>query len=83
MLTMQTSNVELRKAVADAVHLVNNHSGQAAVRLVFDSVDIPALDFVANSATFQGDSFVFTSGFETFDGTLGELKDIRAEVIRH
>ena len=73
---------ELRQAVTDVVKLVNSHSGQASVRLTFNSKEYPAVDFVANSGSFQGDNFCFTSGFETYDGSIEELKDIRAELIR-
>lgn len=73
---------ELRKAVTDAVQLVNKNSGRAAVRLVFGDVGAP-VDFVANSGSFQGDRFVFTAGFETYDGRLEELVGIEAHVIKH
>jgi hypothetical protein len=71
----------LQSAVADAVNLVNAHSGQASVHLRFNSDDFAEVDLVANSATLQGDHFSFTAGFETVGGTLAELADIRAEVI--
>lgn len=75
-------NSDMQMAVADAVRLVNSHSGQASVRLKFNSGDVPELDFVANSARVLGDRFVFTAGFETFDGSIRELADIHAELIR-
>lgn len=74
---------ELRKAVTDAVRLVNANSGRAAVRLMFGGIDPPVIDFIANSGNFQGDRFVFTAGFETYDGRLDELVGIEANVIRH
>jgi hypothetical protein len=75
------TTIELRKAVADVVALVNRHSGGASVMLRFNSTEVPPLDYVANSASFQGDRFFFSSGFETFDGCIEELADIHAEVI--
>ncbi len=71
----------LRKAVTDAVDLVNSHSGAASVRLEFNSEAVPPLDFVANSGSFEGENFIFTAGFETYGGSVEELKDIRAELI--
>jgi len=76
-------NAGLQRAVADAVNLVNTHSGQAAVRLQFASADQADLDLVANSASLKGDQFTFTAGFETVVGTVAELANIRAEVISH
>mgnify|MGYP003573953360 CR=1 FL=1 len=78
-----TQNDQLQRAVADAVQLVNDHSGQACVRLLFNSGDDGPIDFVANAASLQGDHFTFRSGFETFDGRLAELADIRTDLIRH
>lgn len=77
---MVTDRSVLRKAVVDAVSLVNSHSGKAAVTLRYNADDYP-IDFVANSGTFQGDRFVFTAGFEQYRGTLDQLADIRAELI--
>ena len=71
----------LRKAVTDAVDLVNSHSGAASVRLEFNSESVPPIDFVANSGSFEGENFIFTAGFETYGGSVDELKDIRAELI--
>ena len=76
-------NPELHRNIADAVKLVNAHSGQASVCLRFHSDELAEVDFVANSASLQGDRFTFTAGFETFDGTVTELAGIRAELIRH
>lgn len=73
---------ELRKAVMDAVQLVNKNSGRAAVRLTYGELNAP-VDFVANSGSFQGDRFVFTAGFETYDGQIDELVGIEAQVIKH
>lgn len=77
---MKSDRSVLRKAVVDAVSLVNTHSGQAAVTLRYNADDYP-VDFVANSGAFQGDKFVFTAGFEQYAGTLDQLADIRAELI--
>ena len=75
------SDSHLRKAVTDAVELVNSHSGAASVRLEFNSESVPPIHFVANSGSFEGENFVFTAGFETYGGSVDELKDIRAELI--
>jgi hypothetical protein len=77
-----TFTPSLQQAVADAVRLVNAHSGQACVRLQFNA-DVAEVDLVANSASLQGDRFQFTAGFQTVDGTIGELANIRTEVIGH
>ncbi|TWT44259.1 hypothetical protein RAS1_06690 [Phycisphaerae bacterium RAS1] len=75
---------ELKQAVADAVNLVNAHSGKATIRLRFASDGLSdELDFVANSARLNGDMFTFVSGFETFGGKVAELAGISAEVIKH
>lgn len=73
-------NFELRRAVMQAIDLVNAHSGQTSVHLRFadDPVDI---DFVANSARMLGEKFEFQAGFETYGGTVEELSDIKIEVI--
>ena len=47
---------ELRRAVMQAVNLVNAHSGQTSVHLRFAD-DPAAVDFVANSARIQGERF--------------------------
>jgi hypothetical protein len=72
---------DLQRAVMDAVNLVNTYSGQTSVRLLFNSDEMPELDFVANSAILRGHQFEFTAGFETYGGSIEELLDIRAEVI--
>ena len=69
----------IRRAVADAVELVNTHAGKAAVHLLFKGED--EIDFIANSARIEGDQFEFASGFESFTGSVGELSRIRAELI--
>jgi hypothetical protein len=71
---------ELRRAVMQAVDLVNTHSGQTSVHLRFahEPVDV---DFVANSAQMQGERFEFQAGFETYGGKIDELSDIKTEVI--
>ena len=79
MLGAQSANMQ--SAVASAVKLVNDHAGQAAIRLRFNSTELSEVDFVANSASLQGERFVFTAGFESFGGTLSELADIHAALI--
>jgi len=72
----------LHRAVAEAIDVVNAHSGQTTVHLRF--ADDPAeLDFVANAAALRDGSFEFHAGFETYSGSLEELSDIRTEVIGH
>ncbi len=71
----------LRKAVTDAVDLVNSHSGAASVRLEFNSATVPPVDFVANSGSVEGEHFTFTAGFETYGGSVDELKGIQTELI--
>jgi hypothetical protein len=71
---------ELRRAVMQAVDLVNSHSGKTSVHLRFAD-DPAAIDFVANSARMQGGKFEFQAGFETYAGSVEELSDIRTEVI--
>lgn len=74
----------LKQAVADAVNLVNAHSGKATIRLRFADAGFgDEIDFVANSARLNGDVFTFVSGFETFGGKVSELAGISAEVIKH
>lgn len=75
-------SLELRRAVMQAVNLVNAHSGQTSVHLRFAD-DPSAIDFVANSARIQGERFEFQSGFETYGGAVEELSDIKTEVIGH
>lgn len=77
---MLASTTTLRTSVEDAIKLVNLHSGQANVRLWFNSVQ-PPFDFIANSGALQGDNFVFTAGFETIEGRINDLREIRAELI--
>jgi hypothetical protein len=79
-MAMVTSQ-ELKRAVAEAVDQVNTHSGRACVHLRFNSADLPELEFLANSARLMGEKFLFTSGFETYDGSIEELASIRTEVI--
>ncbi|MGD8453961.1 MAG: hypothetical protein PVJ57_19265 [Phycisphaerae bacterium] len=80
---MGTPNPDLAADLANAVHLVNAHSGQAAVCLRFASGEADELDFIANSAAMQGDQFEFTAGIETYTGRVAELAEVRAEVIQH
>jgi hypothetical protein len=75
-------NPELRRAVAQAVDLVNTHSGQTSVHLRFTD-DPAAIDFVANAARLQGAKFEFQAGFETYGGSVEELSEIKTEVIGH
>ncbi len=70
----------INRAVADAVNLVNSHSGQACVHLRFAEYEEP-IDFVANAGFVRGEQFVFTAGFESIEGSIRELADIRAELI--
>lgn len=79
-MTMQA--VSIKDAVASAVDLVNRHPGEASIVLRFGGVDVPEIDFVANSARLEGERFMFTAGFEKFDGSVRELSDIRAELIQ-
>ena len=72
---------ELKRAVAEAVSQVNAHSGRACVHLRFNSVELPELEFLANSGSLVGERFAFTSGFDTYDGSIAELASIRTEVI--
>ena len=82
-MTIETQP-ELQRAVANAVDLVNRHSGETTVRLRFRSEDPqPEVDFVANSASFDEGAFVFTAGFETYSGSIQDLTDIRTELIGH
>lgn len=74
-------NPDMRRAVADAVSLVNTHSGHTAIRLLFASGADPEVDFVANSAVLRGKTFEFTAGFETYGGSVDELSEISATVI--
>ncbi len=78
MLGVQTN---LWSDVANAVKLVNDHAGLAAVRLRFQSPELSEVDFVANSASLKGDRFSFVAGIDTFDGTVSELAEIEAAVI--
>jgi len=73
---------EVQSAVASAVDLVNRNAGQTYVHLRF--ADDPAeVDFVANAASFAGGRFEFKAGFETYGGSVDELADVRAELIKH
>ena len=72
---------ELKRAVAEAINQVNAHSGRACVHLRFNSVELPELEFLANSGSLVGERFAFTSGFDTYDGSIAELASIRTEVI--
>ncbi len=74
-------NPGLQTAVADAVRMVNTQPGMTCVRLKFAG-EPAEIDFVANSADLLGDRFTFTAGFQTFDGSVRELADIRTELIR-
>ena len=74
--------VELRRAVAKAVDLVNSHSGHTSVHLRFAG-DPTAIDFVANSAQLRGGRFEFQAGFETYGGSVEELSEISTQVIGH
>ncbi len=78
---MTTVETDLKRALNEAVEMVNGHSGATTVRLEYDGS--PPIDFVANSGSFEGESFVFTAGFETYGGTLDQLRDVRARLISH
>lgn len=78
---MTTVETNLKKALNEAVRLVNGHSGATTVRLEYDGA--PPIDFVANSGSFEGENFVFTAGFETYGGTLDQLRNVRAQLISH
>ena len=73
---------EMQRAVANAVNMVNLHSGETSVRLRFRSDESePELDFVANSARLSEGGFEFTAGFETYTGSFEDLAEIHAELI--
>ncbi len=69
----------IQSAVADAVNLVNRHSGKTTIHLRF--VDTGEIDIIANAATFTDGAFEFQAGFETVGGSIDELLSIQAEVI--
>lgn len=71
----------LQQAVADAVRVVNDNSGLTCVRLRF-AQDQSEIDFVANAGQIGSGRFEFQAGFETYGGSIEELDDIQAEVIR-
>jgi hypothetical protein len=79
---MQGAHVsaELRRAVAEAIALVNSHSGHTSVHLRFVN-DPSEIDFIANSGRLQGTAFEFQAGFETYAGSVDELSEIKTEVI--
>lgn len=80
MIGVMTPNqTDIRRAVADAVQLVNRHPGQTCIRLRFR--DEYAEDFVANSAALNGESFSFSAGFDTYGGALEDLATIETETI--
>ena len=72
---------DLRRAVTEAVKQVNAHSGRACVHLRFQSGEPPELEFLANSGRVLGEKFIFTAGFETYDGSIDELASIRTELV--
>ncbi|GMU81241.1 MAG: hypothetical protein AMXMBFR47_11120 [Planctomycetota bacterium] len=72
---------EIHRAVADAVDVVNQKPGLTCVKLRFAD-DLSEIDFVANAAQFDSGRFEFQAGFETYGGSVDELADIHAEVIR-
>jgi hypothetical protein len=71
---------ELHRAVADAVDLVNAKPGLTYVRLRF-AEDPSEVEVLANSASLNGESFAFSTGFETLSGELTELAGIRTEPV--
>lgn len=74
-------NADLQHAVAEAVNLVNLHSGRTCVRLRFEG-DPGEIDFVANAAKLQEGRFEFRAGFETYRGLVSELSEINTELIQ-
>lgn len=71
----------IEREVTKAVELVNTHAGKACVFLEFsDQFDV---DFVANSATLRNGAFQFSSGIETYSGSIDELAKIRVELIQN
>ena len=52
---------QLERAVADAVSLVNAHSGQTSVTLRFHSAEFGEVDFIAHTASLKGDRFESSS----------------------
>jgi hypothetical protein len=73
--------MELSRAVAEAVNVVNSHQGETTVWLRFAESETEEFDFVANAAKLTGNSFEFMAGYDTFAGTVDELKEIRVQVI--
>lgn len=73
--------MELTRAVAEAVNVVNSHQGETTVWLRFANGDPEEFDFVANAAKLTGNSFEFQAGYDTFSGTVDELREIRVQVI--
>lgn len=72
---------QIEREVSKAVDLVNTHAGKACVFLEFeDQFDV---DFVANSATYRNGAFQFSSGIETYSGSVEELAKIRVELIKN
>ncbi|MGE0479257.1 MAG: hypothetical protein AB7Q17_02175 [Phycisphaerae bacterium] len=71
---------EIGRAVADAVRLVNQHSGRMCIQLRYCD-DPTTIDFVANRAQLNGGDFEFVAGFETYAGRIDDVADIRAELI--
>lgn len=71
---------QINDAIERAVNLVNTHAGQTNVSLRFQDDPVP-IDFIANGASFQGGTFEFQAGFETYSGRLDELQEIRSELI--
>lgn len=73
---------QMQQAVSDAVEMVNTQPGLTCVRLRFAD-DPYEVDFVANAAAFTAGRFEFKAGFETYEGAVDELSEIRAELISH
>lgn len=74
------AQTEIRRAVADAVALVNKRPGRTMVRLRF-AEDALEVDFVANSAKLEGERFTFMSGVEAYEGNLREIAEASAQAI--
>jgi len=74
-------NTMLKTAIVDAVDMVNSHAGQTRVLMRF--VDDPTgYDFIANAARIHGGLFEFQAGFDSYSGSLDELSEIKAELIK-
>lgn len=76
----QAVRSEIGHVIRDVVRMVNENSGQTSVRLRYCD-DCDEINFVANSARFDGGSFEFVAGFETYCGKVADIADVSANVI--